>query len=282
MHLPFFAAVADGLFAEHGLDVHLLESAPGSQRVKHLAQGEGDFLLTATLYHLQALAEEGPLPVRACAVLHRRSSVSGLVRSDSPLQAPADLSGRRLGAPEGTQMGWLAAELQASLTAAGHGPAQIVDMSYKDAYPALARGEIDMIANLAELLPIDQGRAVVPLRAVPAGPDVYTSSVLAADSVADEVVGRMRAAVVASFERQRTDPRRGVTELRAMYPDVDADVAVETWLGLEPYVFGPPGVGTMDAVGWERTVAWAIRTHGLPGRVADEHVERRTSPAPVS
>ena len=59
--MPFFAAAADGLFAEPGLEVELAESAAGSQRVKQLAEGAGDFLLSATLHHLQALAESGAL-----------------------------------------------------------------------------------------------------------------------------------------------------------------------------------------------------------------------------
>jgi ABC-type nitrate/sulfonate/bicarbonate transport system substrate-binding protein len=283
VHLPFYAAVADGLFAEHGLDVELLESAPGSQRVKLLAGGGGDFLLTATLYHLQAVVEEGPLAVGACAVVHRRNPVAAIVPVDSPCLVPADLAGWRMGAPVGTQMGWLAVELQASLARLGIAPAAVVDMSYKEAYGALARGEIDLIANFADLLPIDQQRAGVPLRAVAVGPDVYTSSLLAADRVPDDIVERMTAAMAATFDRQRADPTRGVSELRAMYPDVDPVVAVDTWSGLESYAFPSPrgSAGVTDRAGWERAIAWAVQTHGLP-EVGVDDVVRPLTPAPVS
>ncbi len=278
MHLPFFAAVADGLFAEHGLDVELVESAPGSGRVKLLADGAGDFLLTATLYHLQALSEFGALPVRAVGVLHRRSSVAALVSADSNLVEASDVTGRRLGAPVGTQMGWLAVELQASLRAAGLGQAEVVDMSYPQAYAALARREIDLVANLADLLPIDQRRAGTPLRAVPVGPDVYTSAVLAADSVPAELVERFVTAATASFERQRGQPHRGVAALRARYPEVDGEVAVDTWRRLEPYAFdgGGGAVVGMDRAGWARTLSWISQTHGLPEVAVDQaaRVER--------
>ena len=267
MHLPFFAAVADGLFAEHGLDVELVESAPGAERVRMLAGGAGDFLLTATLYHLQALAEDGTLPVRAVGLLHRRSPVAALVRADSDVATAADVAGRRLGTPAGTQMGWLAAELQASLQEAGLGRAEVVDMNYREAYAAIARGEIDLIANFADLLPIDQARAGTPLRAVPVGGDVHTSTVLAADSVPGEIVARFLAAAAASFERQRQDPGRGVEALRARYPDVEPEVAVDTWRRLEPYAFaaGAGPVGGMETEGWERTLRWYAQTHDLPG-----------------
>ena len=266
MHLPFFAAVADGLFAGHGLDVELLESAPGSERVELLANGAGDFLLTATLYHLQALADAGALPVRAVGVLHQRSPVAALVPVSSDIASAADLTGRRLGAPVGTQMGWLAVELQASLRAAGLGHAAVVDMSYSHAYAALAHHEIDLIANFAELLPIDERRAGTPLRAVPVGADTYTSAVLAADSVPGEVVERFLTASAASFRLQCDEPERGVAALRARYPEVDAQLAVDTWLGLEPYVFagGRDAVRLMQGAGWERTLRWVANAHGLP------------------
>lgn len=261
MHLPFFAAVADGLFAEHGLDVELLESAPGAERVELLAAGAGDFLLTAILYHLQALAEAATLPVHAVGLLHRRSPVAALVRADSGIVTAADVAGRRLGAPVGTQMGWLAVELQASLREAGRGPAEMVDMTYREAYAAIARGEIDLIANFADLLPIDQRRSGTPLRAVPVGRDIHTSAVLAHDSVPPELVDRFLAAAEASFHRQGQDPGRGVDALLDRHPEVDPEVAVDTWRRLEPYAVPVRG---MDAGGWRRTLDWNARVHGLP------------------
>jgi NitT/TauT family transport system substrate-binding protein len=276
VHLPFFAAVADGLFAEYGLDVELVESAPGAERVKLLADGAGDFLLTASLYHLQALALLGPTPVHAVGVLHRRNPVAALVRVDSGITSPADLGGRRLGAPVGAQMGWLAVELQAWLDAAGVHPAEIADMDYPSAFAALGRGEIDAVADLADLLPIDRRRARTPLRAVPVAPDVdlYTSAVLANDAVPAELVDRFVRAAAASFDRQRADPGRGVPELVAMYPEVDPEAAAETWLALEPYAFagGTGAVASMDAQGWARTLDWLARAHGVPAVPVDQVV----------
>ncbi len=274
MHLPFFAAVADGLFAEHGLDVELVESAPGSERVKLLATGAGDFLLTATLYHLQALAEGGPLPVRAVGLLHRRSPVAALVRADSDLLVPADVAGRRLGAPVGTQMGWLAAELQASLRARGLAAADVVDMAYPHAYAALARREIDVVAGFADLLPIDQRRAGTPLRAIPVGTDVHTSAVLAADAVPGELVERFVSAASASFERQRAYPSRGVDALVARYPSVENGVAVDSWLRFERYAFAAEegAMSGMDRTTWVQSLSWIARTHDLPAVAVHEAV----------
>jgi ABC-type nitrate/sulfonate/bicarbonate transport system substrate-binding protein len=274
VHLPFFAAVEDGLFAEHGLDVELVESAPGPERVRLLADGAGDLLLTATLYHQQALAEPSVLPVRAVGVLHQRSSLAAVVPETSDITSLADLAGCRLGAPVWGQMGWMAIELQAALREAGVGPTEVADMSYPDAFAALASGEIDLVANLADLLPIDRRRAGVALRAVPVGTDVYTSAVLASDSVPAEIVERFVAAASSSFDRQRGEPTRGVAALRARYPEVDADVASATWSALEPYAFaGGRAVAPMSHATWARTLRWNAQAHGLAIPAID-HVVR--------
>lgn len=274
MHLPFFAAAADGLFAEHGLEVELVESAAGFQRVKQLAEGAGDFLLTATLYHLQAIAESGPLPVGAVAAIHQRSPIAAVVRSDSPLLAPPDLAGRRLGTFVGKQMGWLGVELGASLRAAGLGEPVAIDVSNTSPPAALAHGDVDLIANFADLLPVDQRRGGVPLRAIPVGADVYASGLLAADRVPADTIDRFVAATAASFHLQRDDPWRGVAALRARYPGVDSEVAVDTWRTLEPFAFpGGDRVGApMDKAGWERTIRWTAQTHDLPVVPVDQMV----------
>lgn len=257
VHLPVFAARAEGL------DVELVESAPGAGRVDMLARGAGDFLLTATLYHLQALAGAGPrgLPVRAVAVVHQRSPVAAVVRADSALHTPADLVGRRLGTPVAAQMGWLGREVQAALP----GPVDVVDLSYPDAFAALAAGDIDLVANFTELLAIDRHRAGVELRAIPLGAEVYSSSLLAAEGVSDDRVATMMAALSATFELQRLQPTRGIAELCREYPTVDPVDAAESWHALEPFIFDGPGdpLGPGDPAGWERTIAWAARVHGL-------------------
>ncbi len=168
----------------------------------------------------------------------------------------------------------MAIELQAALRDAGAGSVTVADMSYPEAFAALAGGEIDLVANLADLLPIDCQRAGVPLRAVPVGTDVYTSAVLANDSVPAEVVDRFVTAAAASFDRQRVDPARGVAALRARYPEVDADVARGTWSALEPYAFaGGRAVAPMSHATWARTLRWNAQAHGLAIPAID-HVVR--------
>jgi hypothetical protein len=109
---------------------------------------------------------------------------------------------------------------------------------------------------------------------VPVGTDVYTSAVLANDSVPAEVVERFVAAASSSFDRQRLDPARGVAALRARYPEVDAAVASGTWSALEPYAFaGGHAVSPMSQETWAGTLRWNAQAHGLPIPAID-HVVR--------
>lgn len=228
-----------------------------------LARRGGDFGLTAVLYYLQALAAEGPLPVRFVAATHQRSSVSALVTRDD-LAALPDLAGRRLGGPaRGDGLGWMAGELLAGLDARGAGRPELVVMSYGEALAALGRGEIDAVANLEELLPLTRRRVGVPLRALPLGAETYMSGLLAGDWVPGDVVARMRAAVRTAFKRQRDQPDRGLGELLRRYPQVHAQDAVDSWSQLVPYVFGDEGPTTMHAHRWSATLEFLAKVHEL-------------------
>jgi hypothetical protein len=68
---------------------------------------------------------------------------------------------------------------------------------------------------------------------------------------------------VASLDRQREEPRRGLDVLKARYPDVDTEAAVEGWHLAEPNIFGADPIGGMDADRWRQTVAHVARARSL-------------------
>ncbi|MCA1692484.1 MAG: ABC transporter substrate-binding protein, partial [Actinobacteria bacterium] len=163
-HLPFLAAGANGLFAKFDLDVEILEPAPGPANAERVALGGADVCLTSVPHYLAARTRSGDLAARFFSILVRRSPLAGLVADGSDMAAPADLPGRRIGAPEG---GELLAEYQTGLAHLGLGPSQPVPMTYEEAPAALGRGEIEVVADFADLLPRTRRQAGIPLRAVP-------------------------------------------------------------------------------------------------------------------
>lgn len=265
--------MADGLFADYGLRVELVESAPGAERVRQLASGAGDFLLTASLYYLQALTQDGALPVRFVSVVHQRSSVAVLVREDSDLFAAADVEGCRLaGPPDGVGLGWLVAECCEGLARLGVGQPERVELDYAQAVVALGEGTVDAIADLAERAPLVARRAGVPLRAIPVGGAAYLSGVAAGDWVPSHLVARMCSAVAVTLERQRHEPQRGLGELVSDHPAVDREEALASWLLLEPFVFVDDGPGGMGERRWAETVRCAAAVHGTAAFAASRMV----------
>lgn len=253
--------MASGLFADHGLDVEVLEPAPGPENVVRVAEGGAEFCLTSVSHYLTARARAGDLGARFAAVIVQRSPMAALVPADSPIAAPAHLPGRRLGGPP---EGGLVAEYGAALAHLGLGPPVLVPMAYADAPPALARGEIDAVADFVDLLPRVRGQAGIAVRAVPFGIEVYASGLVAADTLPDEVVGTMREAVAQALERQRRDPGAGLGELRRRYPGVDPADALEGWSLAEPNIFSGAEPRSMDPGRWEATVTYAAAAHALP------------------
>ena len=187
--------------------------------------------------------------------------MSGFVVADSPLTTPADLAGRRLGAPEKSR---LVNEFQAGMAMLGLAPAELVSLDYGLAPAAMARGEVDMVCDFVDLLPRIRRQAGDAVRPVPLGLDVYSSGLVAADRIPDEVVARLQTAIAAALEAQRADPKAGLAELDRRYPDADPFEAVEGWELAAPNIFTGPTPGSSDPETWARTIAHIAGAHGLP------------------
>ena len=226
-----------------------------------MAAGGSDFCLTSVTHYLTARAQAGDLPARFAAVVVRRSPMAGLVPADSALDTPEDLAGRRLGGPEQSR---LVAEFRAGMDELGLAPPELVPVDYALAPAAMARGEVDMVCDFVDLLPRVRRQAGVPVRAVPLGLDVYSSGLVAADRLSDDVVARMQAAVAAALEAQRADPEAGLDELARRYPDADPLEALEGWALAEPNIFTSSPLLSSDPQTWARTVTHIAGAHGLP------------------
>lgn len=236
-----------------------------------MAAGGSDFCLTSVTHYLTARAQSGDLAARFVSVVVRRSPISGFVVADSPLRTPADLAGRRLGAPETSR---LVNEFVAGMAMLGLDAPELVPRDYALAPAAMARGEVDMVCDFVDLLPRIRRQAGVAVRAVPLGLDIYSSGLVAADRIPDEVVSRLQSAIAAALEAQRADPEAGLDELARRYPDADPLEALEGWELAAPNIFtgpvtplaGPlgPRPGSSDPETWARTIVHVAAAHGLP------------------
>jgi hypothetical protein len=250
----------NGLFAEHGFAVEILDPAPGAENVRRVADGEAEFCLTSVLHYLTARARWGELPARFVAVIVRQSPIAGLVAVDASVVSPEDLAGRRVGGPA---EGRLLNEYCASLEARGIGEPTVVAVDYADAPAALGRGEIEVVPDFADLLPRVRRQSGIDVRVVPVGLPVYASGLVAGDRIPHEQAARMQRAVAAALRHQQRYPESGVPELCRRYPGLDRGDVLEGWSLVAPNIFGQEPA-SMDAARWELTLLHYSRAHDLP------------------
>lgn len=268
-HLPAFAAETAGLFTEAELDVELtpIIAAPDSslrglsERARAVADGRTDVAFTSVAYFLAAQSEAGgTLPARFVAVCHQRSQLAALIAADSELERPADLGGRRTSS---RTFPWFVREYQSALETLGIKAPTIVD-SPAQAKPseALARGEVDALPTLIDMLPMHAGSGQRQ-RAIALDLAVYGSGLVAADRLSLELVERLTGALRAGFELQRERPGLGIGAYRRRFPHISDDHIRSSWAIYERYALARGGPGAMDAEAWQATIDYTSAVHGL-------------------
>ena len=127
----------------------------------------------------------------------------------------------------------------------------------------LARGEVDAVADYEDLLPRVRRHSGMNVRSVPLGLNLYSSGLVAADGLPTELVRRVVNAMLATLERQRLDPERGVAEVVTRSPRVVPEDAREGWRLVEPRIFTDEPPGSMSPDRWAASVAYLGRSHGV-------------------
>lgn len=251
----------NGLFAEHGVDVEILDPSGGPDNVVRVGQGESDFALTSVQHYLSARAAHANIPARFVAMVVQRSPIGALVPATSSVRRPADLARCRVGGdPTNPQV----VEFLATLDHLGIARPPLVELAPGTAPASLARGEVDAIVVLVDAMPRRRRQAGIDLRAVRVGrDDIYGSGVIASDGLADELVAQVRDGVVAALDAQRRAPASGLDELTDRYGDDRTDDAPEGWRMLQEFVFTDVPTGSMDASRWATTLEFLCRSRGI-------------------
>lgn len=137
-----------------------------------------------------------------------------------------------------------------------------MDIDYADGPHALGQGEVDVLADFADLVPRIRRQAGVDVRAIRAGVPVYATGLVAADRLDDDVVARLRVALTDVLAKHRADPSAALDEFNRRYPGVTAAEALESWTYAAQSIFTGPPVGEMTHAGWEATRNHVERVHG--------------------
>ena len=91
-HGGFYAAVKDGLYAEHGLDVELIQGGPGINGLALLVSNRAEIIMLAG--GQVVLAREEGIPVNAIFATYQTSPLGLMFHSEEPLGDFNELAGR--------------------------------------------------------------------------------------------------------------------------------------------------------------------------------------------
>ncbi len=250
-----------------------MEPAGGPENVRRVAEGGAELCLTSVVHYLRASADADGLGARFIAMVTQRTPMAAFVVEGRPTAAGVvpdrarDLGGARIAGS--TDKSALAGELVAHLRERGAQPGELIDVPYADGMAALARGEVDVVADFIDLLPRMRRRvpetAVRGLRLCDDGADGYGGGLVASDRLladSPDVARRVIAALREAWDTTRADPEAGIAAFRERYPEVDAAVVLECWRETEQLIFADEP-GALDPARLIATLERAAAIHGL-------------------
>ena len=273
-HLPLFAADATGIWESHGLEVELVDPAPGPENAKAVADGHYDACLTSVAHFLNAKADEPTLAAMFVFMIARRLHLAAFAiearpaEHGRPIAEIRDLEGASfLGEAESPFVREYIALLHSLALEPGRG----VPVAYDDQFSALAAGEGDVGIDFLNLRPrfAAELRARQRLCTLPffrAGIDLYGSGLVVGTrwlKSGRETARRLAAALRDSLMVTRADPVAGLDGLIRRFPETDPKIALSGWTAGVPLVFAGE-LGGMDGETWRRTIEHHALVHGTP------------------
>jgi putative hydroxymethylpyrimidine transport system substrate-binding protein len=266
-HAGIYAAQAEGLFEDAGLEVEIQQPSDPTAVLQLVAAGQSEFGISYENEMTNAAARE--VPVMAIMQEPLNSIIS---LEEAGITVPEDLAGKTVGYA-GQSFG--AAVLDTVLREAGEDPASVEKINVGlDLRPALTSKRVDAVVNAywnIEAVELAQeGFETNLIRLPEVGVPNYNELVLAtSESYAEENPDNVRRFVGALVEGHRyatENPEAARDALLAANEELDPEVAEET-VGLTVPLFEAERIGYQDPEEWSDYVDWAVENGVLPGSI---------------
>jgi putative hydroxymethylpyrimidine transport system substrate-binding protein len=266
-HAGIYAAQAEGLFEDAGLEVEIQQPSDPTAVLQLVAAGQSEFGISYENEMTNAAARE--VPVMAIMQEPLNSIIS---LEEAGITVPKDLAGKTVGYA-GQSFG--AAVLDTVLREAGEDPSSVEKINVGlDLRPALTSKRVDAVVNAywnIEAVELAQeGFETNLIRLPEVGVPNYNELVLAtSESYAEENPDNVRRFVGALVEGHRyatENPEAARDALLAANEELDPEVAEET-VGLTVPLFEAERIGYQDPEEWSDYVDWAVENGVLPGSI---------------
>jgi NitT/TauT family transport system substrate-binding protein/putative hydroxymethylpyrimidine transport system substrate-binding protein len=245
VHAGIYAALADGLYADDGVELTVREPSASTDAPKLLEASRTDFAILDI--HDLALARERGLDVVGVMPIVQRPLASVIAADRDAVHEPADLEGGEVGV---TGLPSDDAVLDSVLDAGGTDPDAVrrVTIGF-EAVPQLSAGRLDAATAFWNAEGVALRRAGIPTRefrvddyGAPRYPELVLTTSAATAEDDPELVDAVRDATAAGYEKVVSDPDAALADLLDSVDGLDRDEQRAQLDALaETEAFSPPG-----------------------------------------
>ena len=229
---PYFTAIDKGFFADNGLSVEIAAGQGSLDAIPKVATGAFPVGFADINSLIKFLDQNPGAPVTAVMMIYDKPPFAVVGRKSLGVEAPADLEGKRLGAPP-PDGAW--AQFPAFATAAGIDPETITvePVGFPTREPMLAEGEVDAITGFSFSSFLNLVRLGVPEEDISVilmadhGLELYGNAIIANTDWAaqnPELLRGFLSAVAEGFKDAAADPDAAIASLIERNPAADADL----------------------------------------------------------
>lgn len=257
---PYFLAIDNGHFAAEGLEVEIAPGQGSLDAIPKVATGAFPIGFADMASVIKFLDQNPDAPVTAVMMMYDVPAFAVVGRRSLGVETPADLQGRRLGAPP-PDGAWAQFPVFAAAQGLDMSTITVEPVGFPTREPMLAAGEVDAVTGFSFTSSLSTIRLGVPADDIVVmlmadyGVDLYGNAIIVNTDWAAEnpelVTGFLRA-VAAGVRDAAADPVAGVAAIAARNPALDSELEVDRLtMALRDNILTPwvmeHGFGNIDA-----------------------------------
>ena len=232
---PYFLAVDNGHFAAEGLSVEVTPGQGSLDAIPKVATGAFPVGFADMASLIKFIDQNPDAPVTAVMVFYDKPAFAIVGRVSQGVSTPADLEGRRLGAPP-PDGAWAQFPVFAAEQGLDVDAITIEPVGFPTREPMLAAGEVDAVTGFSFTSYLNTVRLGVPpedmsvMLMADYGLALYGNVIIVNTDFAEEnpeaVTGFLRA-VALGLRDAAADPAAGVAAIAARNPALDVELEIE-------------------------------------------------------
>lgn len=257
---PYFLAIDNGHFAAEGLSVEVAPGQGSLDAIPKVATGAFPIGFADMASLIKFIDQNPDAPVTAVMVMYNVPAFAIVGRRSLGVNTPADLQGRRLGAPP-PDGAWAQFPVFAAAQGLDVSTITIEPVGLPTREPMLAAGEVDAVTGFSFTSSLSTMRLGVPAEDISVmlmadfGVELYGNAIIVntdwAEANPELVTGFLRA-VANGLRDAAADPAAGVAAIAARNPALDSALEVERLnMALRDNILTPwvmeNGLGNIDA-----------------------------------